>query len=65
MRKYDREFAFYCPDLDCIVIQVIMEEYRIAFEFDWCYAAKAHQETKKYNVDDPLELYSLLPLGEV
>lgn len=61
----NREFAFYCPELDCIVIQVIAEGCKIAFEFDWCYAAQAYRDTKDFQVNDPLEVYSLMPLGEV
>lgn len=62
-----REFAFYCPELDCIVIQIIFNQCQIAiaFEFSRDYLAKAYRDTAEFNVNDPLEVYSLMPLGEV
>lgn len=61
----NREFAFYCPELDCIVIQVIINQCQIAFEFNWNYLARAYQYVIMNGVSDPLEVYSLMPLGEV
>lgn len=61
----NREFAFYCPELDCIVIQIIFNQYRIAFEFSHDYLAQAYRDTAEFDVNDPLEIYSLMPLGEV
>lgn len=60
-----REFAFYCPELDCVVIQIIVEGYRFAFEFDRKDLAIAYRNIEVCIVDDPLEIYSLIPLGEV
>jgi len=62
-----REFAFYCPELDCIVIQIIFNQCQIAiaFEFSHDYLAQAYQNTIGFGVNDPLEVYSLMPLGEV
>lgn len=62
-----REFAFYCPELDCIVIQIIFNQCQIAiaFEFDWKDLAIAYRNIEVCIVDDPLEVYSLMPLGEV
>lgn len=61
----NREFAFYCPELDCIVIQVIINQCQIALEFNWNYLARAYQDVIMNGVNDPLEVYSLMPLGEV
>lgn len=60
-----REFAFYCPELDCIVIQVIVKGYPFAFEFDKKDLDIAYRNIEVCIVDDPLEIYYLMPLGEV
>ena len=65
VREMNREYAFYCPELDCIVIQVIMKNCQIGFEFSLEYLAQAYRDTKDFQVNDPLEVYSLMPLGEV
>lgn len=63
-----REFAFYCPELDCIVIQIIiMEECHVAFEFDWKDLARFQMEMRRQGIitDDPFDVIYLIPLGEV
>jgi len=63
----NREYAFYCPELDCIVIQVIMERCRVAFEFDWKDLAEFQMAMRRQGIitDDPLDVLFLMPLGEV
>lgn len=61
----NREFAFYCPELDCIVIQHIMDGCHIVFEWDLDDFLQVYEYLKDTNIDDPLEVYSLMPLGEV
>ena len=60
----NREFAFYCPELDCIVIQIIMDNCLIAFE--WRYGLDdetTNNEMWYQDVNNPNLL--LMPLGEV
>lgn len=60
----NREYAFYVPELDFIVIQHIYDNCRIAFE--WYYAdVYLINKNNEFWIEDPFDKYFLMPLGEV
>lgn len=60
----NREYAFYIPELNFIVIQRIYANYQIAFE--WYYAdVFLINKNNEFWIDDPFDKYLLMPLGEV
>ena len=59
----NREFAFYCPELDCIVIQIIVNGCLIGFEWKVEFVDLTFNEIWNYYLNDPDIL--LMPLGEV
>lgn len=64
----NREYAFYIPECDSIVIQIIYDKSSIHFEWDWHDLAKAyimHIMSPETGDGDPLEYYHIIPLGEV
>jgi len=56
-----REYAFYVPELDEIVIQFIHKGCVIAFEWERSVLTKL----QTYCELDPLDYFFLMPLGEV
>lgn len=62
-----REYAFYSYDFDCIIIQIIFDQYKIMFEWGWPEISEAYISLTNLGLDtdDPLEFYALIPLGEV
>lgn len=60
----NREFAFYCPELDCIVIQLIVSECLIGFEWKFTLDdINPHSGIFDQDITNPNLL--LMPLGEV
>lgn len=60
----NREYAFYVPELDFIVIQYIYANRQIVFE--WYYADVCLiNKNNEFWIDDPFDKYFLMPLGEV
>lgn len=59
-----REYAWYCPEIDCIVIQMIMEDCYISFSWDhWDLYYISHWiDLEK---QEPMEEFLFLPLGEL
>lgn len=56
-----RQYAWYCLDWDAIVLQIIMEDCRIAFEWgheDLIYASKQ-------GTVEPTSYCTFIPLGEI
>ena len=59
----NREFAFYCPEIDCIVIQIIFNGCLIGFEWKEEFDDSTFNEIWNYYLNDHDIL--LVPLGEV
>lgn len=58
-----RQYAWYCVEQDCIVLQSIIEDCFIAFEWPHENVIKIINE---YGTDiDPMFLFTFMPLGEL
>lgn len=57
-----RQYAWYSPELNVIVLQSITDGCRIAFEWGWHDVAKLQSLESK---EDPMQRYLWLPLGEL
>ena len=58
-----REYAWYCVEMDCIVLQCIMNDCYIAFE--WPHEV-LYELVQEYGHEiDATELFTFQPLGEV
>ncbi len=61
----NREYAFYIPELDAIIVQCIYDNCGVGFHWGWADCTQAYQNLKDSGVDDPLDIFFLIPLGEV
>lgn len=62
----NREYAFYVPELDAIIIQCIYNNCKVGFHWGWNDCAQAYEYLKNSGtIDDPLDIFFLMPLGEV
>lgn len=58
-----RQFAWYSPELNMIILQSIMEGCQISFEWDWENMIYIH---KKYGIiEEPMETFGFIALGEL
>lgn len=58
-----RQYAWYSPELDVLVLQTIMEDCHIAFEWDWSNMSAI--ASWNVTVEDPMLLTAWMPLGEL
>lgn len=56
-----RQFAFYLPELDVIILQTIMNECACSFEWDWFDLAMLKSKQDELYVQD----YVMIYLGEL
>lgn len=61
----NRQYAFYVPELDAIIIQCFYDNCRVVFHWDWFDCTQAYENIKDSGIDDPLDIFFLMPLGEV
>lgn len=57
-----RQFAWYSPELDVIMLQSIMEDCYIMFEWD---GGDLHHVQQGYDIIEPSDHFLWMPLGEV
>lgn len=63
-----RQFAWYSPELDIIILQYIMENFCIAFEWSWEDAYDLRVKYPDLMLSDEIDIsqsFLWMPLGEL
>lgn len=58
-----RQYAWYSPEFNVIILQCIVEDREICFEWDWWDICKL--KVMAGEIEDPMRLTGWIPLGEL